>query len=335
MKIIFDLRKVGLGNNGGSSTLVKSGNTLVDMGHEVTFVDTGRNQHTWSKLKAEHKIVKNKFQLPKADFIIATGYKSVSETTTAPYSAGVHCHWIRGWETWQYPEKQIVKKILNQSTLKLVNGECLQRKLAKYGVQSHLIRPGYDFDLFTTKHIREQNEKIIIGGLNKQGRHANTKRTSWILETAKSLKKAYKGKVELWMFGLDNLPVTSVVDKYLKNPTISEKNDFYNHIDIWLAPSMLEGLHMPPAEAMITECPVVGTDAEMSGTIDYLIDGETGIVTKNDPVSFVKGVKSLVENKDLRIKFGKNARNKILQIGNRRMNMQKLIDLFTTLKGGH
>jgi glycosyltransferase involved in cell wall biosynthesis len=334
MKLIFDLRNTGLGNNGGSSTLVKSGNTLVDMGHEVTIVDSGRNQHTWTKLKAKHKIVRNKNQLPHADFIIATGFRSVVSTLQAPYTAGVKAHWIRGLETWVYNEKQIYDKILNTPTLKMVNGICLQNKLQKYKIESFLARPGYDFDIFSAKHLRENNNKVILGGLNKQGQHCNTKRTTWLMETAKILKKKFKGKIELWLFGMDRLPSTTVVDKYIRNPSLKEKNIFYNQVDIWLAPSMLEGLHMPPAEAMITECPVVGTNAEMSGTKDYLVNGETGIVTRNDAVSFIDGVKTLVENKDLRRYYGKNARNKILQIGNRKTNMQRMVDFLTNVKGG-
>jgi len=42
MDIIFDLRNVGLGNNGGSLTLIKSGNTLQEMGHCVCFIDSGK-----------------------------------------------------------------------------------------------------------------------------------------------------------------------------------------------------------------------------------------------------------------------------------------------------
>lgn len=333
MRITFDLRKVGLGNNGGSFTLVKSGNTLVDMGHDIIFVDSGKNQHTWVPLKAKHKVVRQKAQLPNADFIIATGYKSVDETITSPPRAGKQCHWIRGWETWQYPEETIVKKILKAPTIKLVNGMGLQKKLESFGFESYLIRPGYDFDKIKAKNIREKHDQVILGGLNKQGRHANSKRTAWILETAKALKRKYGKKIELWMFGMDKLPSTTVVDNYLNNPPIEKKNALYNMVDIWLAPSMLEGLHMPPAEAMITECPVVGTNAEMSGTMDYLEDGVTGIVTQNDVFSFIKGVEKLVLDKKLRRQLGRNARVKILGIGNRVNNMEILIDLFTQLKG--
>ena len=63
---------MGLGNQGGSSTLIKSGNALVDMGHEIFFVDSMRNQHTWTPLKAKHIIVNpnDTKRLPDADFIM-------------------------------------------------------------------------------------------------------------------------------------------------------------------------------------------------------------------------------------------------------------------------
>jgi glycosyltransferase involved in cell wall biosynthesis len=332
MRILFDLRNVGLGNNGGSFTLIKSGNTLVKMGHDVTFVDTGKNQHTWVPLIAKHQIVKQNKDVPKADFIIATGYKSVEQTLFAPVTSGVKCHWLRGWETWQLKEESIVKNILKVDTVKLVNGVCLQKKLKSFGIDSYLVRPGYDFDVLKPLHIRGKEDYVVIGGLNKQGRHANSKRTSWIFETAKVLKRKYKNKIRFWMFGMDELPVTTSVDRYIKNPNIKEKNELYNTVDIWLSTSMLEGLHMPPAEAMITECPVVGTNAEMSGTEDYLIHNETGIITNDDIVSFIKGVESLIADKELRVKLGKAARQQVLGIGNREYNMGLLIELFSKLK---
>jgi glycosyltransferase involved in cell wall biosynthesis len=332
MKIIFDLRNVGLGNNGVSFTLIKSGNTLVDMGHEVIFVDSGRNQHTWVPLKADHRIIKQKSKLPVADFIIATGYKSVVETVMAPPHVGRKFHYIRGWETWQYNENDIIKKILKAPTVKLVNGLCLQNKLKSLGFDSHLIRPGYDFDKLKPIKVKKDPNVVVIGGLNKQGRHANNKRTSWVLETVKSLKRKYGKKIQLYMFGMDGLSSTTSVDKYIRNPSIEEKNELYNKVDIWLAPSLLEGLHMPPAEAMITECPVIGTNAEMSGTIDYLEHMNTGIVTNNDIQSFIQGTKELVDNPKLRKKLGKNARLKILEIGNRRSNMEILVDLLEKYK---
>ena len=87
-----------------------------------------------------------------------------------------------------------------------------------------------------------------------------------------------------------------LIDKYIKTPNIKEKNVFYNSIDIWMAPSSLEGLHIPPAEAMMTGCPVVSTKAKMAGVRDYIVDGESGILSKNDITEFLTNVEYLYNN---------------------------------------
>ena len=330
MKIIFDLRNVGLGDNGGSLTLVQSGNTLLEMGNEVVFIDYAKNQHTWTSLKAEHIIVKNKKQIPDADIILATGYKSVLQTVNAPDRCGLKAHWLRGWETWQMSELEIVNKILAAPTIKFVNSFCLKEKLNQYGVVSIILRPGYDFDKLFFRNQRTITPPIILGGLYTKGKHENTKRTSWIFKTYEYLKK--KGyKVELWMFG--NIPKQEKnIDLYVYKPSIEKKNWFYNHIDIWLAPTMLEGLHMPPAEAMLTQCPVVSTNAPMSGTQDYMEHHKTGIVADNNLDSFIKSVEYLCTKAVLRKKMGIRAKQKIISLGNRKTNMQKFVRYVQKLK---
>ena len=327
MKIIFDLRKVGLGNNGGSATLVKSGNTLVDLNHEVYFVDSMRNQHSWTPLKAEHRIVRNNERMPSADFIIATGYKSVGPTVTAPGRCGHKAHWIRAWERWQMGEAQIVERVLKAPTLKLVNSICLHNKLRSHGFDSHIIRPGYDFGQIFPKNIRENRDDIIIGGLNRDGVHGRRKRTSWLFETARYMKMRYKN-VRFWLFGSEPNPMRQIVDKYVQSPNIEEKNAFYNNVDIWMAPTMSEGLHLPPAEAMMTGCPVVATQAELSGVQDYVIDGVTGILSKDNLQAFMQDVEHLYHHKGCRQRYGKAGIKKIQEIGDRKKNMKELTELF-------
>ena len=330
MRIIFDLRRVGLGNNGGSSTLVKSGNTLVDMGHDVFFIDSMKNKHKWTKLNAEHIIIRNEKQIPDADAIIATGYKSVGSTCIAPDRCGIKAHWIRAWEHWQMGDQQIIDKVLKPPTVKIVNSICLQKKLNGLGFDSHIIRPGYDFDQIYPKHIRNKNKNIIIAGLNREGVHGKRKRTQWLFETARYMKTKYRD-VKFWMFGSE--PKRGLmVDNYLRSPTPFQKNKFYNSVDIWMAPTMSEGLHLPPAEAMMTECAVVATQAELSGVQDYIISGETGLLSKNNLKSFVSDVDHLYHHDECRKRFGKVGREKILELGDRKQNMEKLIELIGKLK---
>ena len=88
---------------------------------------------------------------------------------------------------------------------------------------------------------------------------------------------------------------------------------------------------MPPAEAMMTECPVVGVDSPLAGTQDYLEHMKTGIITENNFESFFQGVCQLYENRKLRELLGKNARKKIEEIGNREKNMSKFVKFLETL----
>lgn len=328
MRIIFDLRRVGLGNNGGSLTLIKSGNALLELGHDVYFIDGGRNQHTWNPLNAPHIIAKNNNQIPDADIIIATGYKSVATTVSAPDRCGLKAHWLRAWETWQMSEKEITKRVLDAPTIKLVNSICLKNKLKQFGVDSTIIRPGYDYDeLYPLPQTDEWINKdfVVLGGLYTEGKHVSTKRPHWIYHVAKVLNKKY-GNVVLTMFGAPKTIKAKGVKYYYSNPSMEEKNKFYNQIDIWLAPATQEGLHLPPTEAMMAECPVVTTDAEMSGTQDYMVHGITGYVSKNNLDSFTESVEKLYDFPIGRRQMGVYAREKIKFLGSRKENMRKLVN---------
>jgi len=330
MKIIFDLRKVGLGNNGGSSTLIKSGNTLVDLGHDVTFIDGGRNQHTWTPLRAKHVICKKNENIPNADFIIATGYKSVGPAVSAPDRCGQKLHWIRGWETWQMPENRIIETVLKAPTIKLVNGICLQRKLQSHGFESKIVRPGYDLVDLYPMIPREDRQRITLGGLYSHKKHMKIKRTQWIFDVYTEMQKKYNN-IELWMFGNDVIP-GGLVSNYWQRPSMEQKNYFYNNVDVWLSPATQEGLHMPPAEAMMTGCPVVGTNADMSGTEDYLFNEYNGLVSGNTFSSFSTNVERLVSNETLRLEMGQSAINTIKTLGDRFKNMRMLIEYLKGLQ---
>ncbi len=327
MKITFNLVNTGLGDNGGSQTLIKSANTLVDLGCDVTIIDSGKNQYTWDKLKANHIIVKSLKNIPDSDIIIATGYNSVSSTILYPKRCGLKFHWIRGWELWRMSEQQIVNKILEAPTTKIVNSIGLNDKLQQYDKNPYIIRPGHNFEDFNPLNIRDNN-KIVLGGLYNSGSKRSAKRTNWINDAYKYLK-VKNPKTELYMFGIDGVPKYNNITKFIKNPDKKKKNRIYNKVNIWLAPSENEGLHIPPQEAMLTGCFIVGTNAPMSGMHDYLEDGVTGFVSDNNYKSFLKTIERAsneLNNESIR----ENARNKILSLGSRNDNMEKMIKLFTS-----
>lgn len=317
----------GLGNNGGSSSIVKSANALADLGHDVKILDSGRNQHTWEKLKVEHIVIKNQRDIPKdLDAVIATGFKSVKPTISIP--AKIRAHWIRAWENWVFDEKKIVSNVLKTPTYKIVNSLCLQNKLLKYNVESHIIRPGYDFNDLYYIDVDRPN-KIIVGALYREGKHGSRKRVNWALEGVRELKKKYN--IEFWMFGSEKKPNNKIIDRYYRAPTISEKRELYSNVDIWLAPTKNEGLHLPPAEAALCNTVIVGTNAQLAGMSDYLIHQVNGLVSSNNYKSFVNEIEGLINNPGQLKKMKKNSKNEVLKLGNRKENMQRLVELLDSL----
>jgi len=330
MRILFNSINCGLGNNGGSSTIIHSANTLVDMGHDIKVIDSMKNKFTWFPLKAKHIILKDLADCPDADVVIATGYKTVGPTLKLPDRCGIKAHWIRAWERWQMPDDQICVRVLNAPTIKLVNSLCLQRKLEQYQTPSHIVRPGYDFGKLYPLNLRSYKDKqLIIGALYREGVHGERKRTKWVLDAAKQLYTT--GKIKLWMFGSEPKPNLPFLDNYLRLPSFQQKNEFYNKVHLWIAPTMSEGLHLPPAEAMMTECPVLGTDAQMSGMQDYLIEGMTGKVSGDSFMSFFHSINEMINRRNMLQRFGKNARLKIMELGDRKTNMQLMINYLKSL----
>lgn len=324
MKIAFNLIDCGLGNNGGSQTIVKSANVLQNLGHEVFIISNCSNRYTWSELECQHIEINSIFEAPKSDVIIATGFNTVKTTVEAPITCGKKAHWIRGFETWIMDEQDIVEKVLRANTFKIVNSINLKEVLEEYNTESEIIRPGYDFEDFYPKRIKEK-DKIVFGGLyNTKAR----KRTAWILEVANRIVSKNKDKFKLIMFGDEDASRLSIIDKYLRQPNMSDKNDFYNEVDIWLAPTDSEGLHIPPAEAMLTECFVIGTNNQLSGMKDYLIHKQTGFISNDSINEFVLSVRTVLSmGSNSRSEIAKLGRQKILSLGNREDNMKKFVEL--------
>ena len=321
MRIVFNLMNVGAGNNGGTHTLIQSANTLHDLGEDVVIIDSGKCQYTWDSVKVPYKRVNNVNDV-SGDVIIATGTGSVKPTNESNILKKYH--WIRGWELWNTPEDKLVKLLKQSPCKKIVNSICLKRRLNSYDIPSEIIRPGHSFEEFK-EPAPKRDKPVALGGLYNQGTKRLTKRTNWILDSYNILK--YKYNLQLWMFGADGTPPLHDLIIFVKNPNVETKIRFYNNIDIWLSPSELEGLHIAPAESMLCECCVVGNNSPMGGTEDYLIDHETGLVSENTFESFLANVEILIKHKVLREELAKAGRKKILELGDRKENMKKMLEL--------
>lgn len=297
MKVVFNLQSVGLGNNGGSRTLIKCAETLRDLGCDVV-IATSANRYTWHKIRVP---VVNK--APKCDVIVATGFGSV--LSTLEHKTKTKFYYIRGFELWQAPEKGLLKTYKSLNCI--VNSEWLREYLAKRGIRSELVYPGLDFDDF---YITNNDRENVIGGLFSN-RH-KTKRHGDVIELGKNL--GYK---------------VLLLNRDILHPTIPELRDFYNKIKIWVSPSELEGLHNCPHEAALCGCSLVVTDHLQGGVSDYATEDTALIYPGRNLRRAADQVKLAMTDDELRKKLHSNMMEKLkTKLGSREHNMRKMMKLF-------
>ena len=299
MNIVFNLHTTGLGNNGGSRTLVKCASTLADLGHEVLIYSNYPNKYTWTDLGDATFYRADK--PPACEVVVATGYQSVKSTLAT--KADKKFYYVRGYELWVASEQQLVKSC--QSLNCIVNSQWLQTTFKSHGIDADLVYPGIDDSFYKVNDDR----KNIVGGLYSS-RHGTKNHT-----TVMKVTNGY----ELRMLNRD-----------IVNPDEATLNKWYNEIKVWVSPSELEGLHNPPMESSLAGCALICTDHERGGTSDYAIHLETALIYPDRDLRKAKEyVEMLMVDEQLRCHLNSNMIEVLkTKIGTRKDNMQKMVDIF-------
>lgn len=308
MKIVFSAIGSGFANNGGSKTIISCANVLHGMGHDVSLASLVWN-YSWSMIKA-----KKIHHLPwDVDVIIATANATV-EPLLRHRTQAKKIWYVRGWETWSISHKEMIR--LCSSIDCIANSTWLSEQISKScNKPCPVIYPGLDTDIFFP--VPRSDNGITIGGL-----YCNRplKRMPLWLKVAKAAQDKYGVKIRL--FGDGPKPNLDISFEYYQQPNPAQHRQFYNDCDIWIFTSSNEGLHIPPMEAGLCNCALVGP--EIGGVKDYAIHGTTAL-THGDLGS---NVYKLIADETLRHTLSTNLRNLLLsKIGTREHNMTKLIKL--------
>jgi len=166
---------------------------------------------------------------------------------------------------------------------------------------------GVEFDeFFPLKKSKSDVIKIgVISGLD--GR----KNVVMLVEAFKKLVNRYDN-IELHIGGvgsnLEKFRSMKIPRAYFHGWIDDEKrNKFLNSLDIFVFPSLFEGLGCPPQEAMACKLPVVGVN---SSAIPELV-GKDGVLVEPNVKSMTEGIAKLIENESLRNKLAARGYKKI------------------------
>ncbi len=181
---------------------------------------------------------------------------------------------------------------------------------------------GVDYDKFAKKRnvkkIRENldlplNSKV----LSCVSRLENAKGHTYLIEATARLKKKFPllrvlvvGDGSLLNDLVEQAKQAGVTEQIRFLGRRSDVPDIVAASDIFVLPSLHEGVPLVVLEAMSARKPVVATN--IHGTREVVVDGEDGfLVPARDPVSLAKRIDELLYNPDLGDSMGEAARAKV------------------------
>ncbi len=273
--------------------------------------------------KANIKLIPwiSSFWIRNYSFVIANHWNTVEDINNLPNRCGTKYHYIRDIDL----EEHIFdasSQVFNLPLKKIVVASWISTYLKKNkGIKiDAIITNGTDIEPFVLKSKKPKEVSIgmCCGNLSVKG-------TKYGVEgISKAILKL--GNIKVILFGYKK-PKTKIDFNYewVQAPVGENLREVYRKIHIFISPSLQEGFHNPPREAMAAECAVIATNV---GCIpDIGKNGENMIIVENkDSKSIEEAIIKLVQNKDLRESISQKGFNTI-----KKEDWKSRVDLFENL----
>ena len=196
----------------------------------------------------------------------------------------------------------------------------------------HIVRCGVNPDLYTIR----TDPSNVIPNILCVGRLVPAKGQHILLEACSILKKEGvlfqltlvgdgPDKIALEQFAISsNLSNSIVFTGALGQDSV---RNYYDKADLFVLASFAEGVPVVLMEAMAKEIPVIST--RITG-IPELIDHEHDglLATPGDVEDLAKQIRIMLDNQELRHKFGQAGRKKVISLYNQQINNQNMVNLF-------
>lgn len=259
---------------------------------------------------------------------------------------------VWGSDVYDFPNQSSLKKkilIKNLSAYKGIasTSHCMVRETQKYLKNKEIyITPfGVDIDLFKNLNYKKDKSKIVIGIVKTLSpKYGIEYLIKAVKELEDILEKEIFNKIEVHIYGkgyleekLKQLTVNLNLEEKIKFLGFIKNTDVpkaINKMDIFVVPSLEESFGVAAVEAMACEIPVIVSDAD--GLKEVVVNNETGfVIPKKDYEVIAKKLKELILNEELRIKFGKNGRKRVLELYNWNDNVENMIKIYKEITNGN
>lgn len=239
--------------------------------------------------------------VPDADAVIATWWSTAEAAMTLPVSKGVRLHLIQGYEVWNGAEAR-VHDAWRAPLHKIFISRWLLELALELGVPPDaitLIPNAIDQDTFRIERPiagRAPRVAMLYSDQVYKGGEPGLE--------ALHLARGEVPDLTAVLFGVSSPPrqLPSWVT-YIRNATPRQlAGHVYSQAAVYLCPSLSEGWHLPPAEAMACGCALASSD--IGGVRDYATDGETALLyPAGDAAEAARCVIELIRNEELRVRL--------------------------------
>lgn len=234
----------------------------------------------------------------------------------------------KSWKKW-------IMKIIERVAYKIADGiittspsnfEYVMRNYNPSGI--HVLIPNYvETDVFRPmKTVKEKEGSIcFIGKLSEQKNLFALLKAVKTLPYTLSIVGSGEQEEELKEFANKDDINASFIDN-IPNHKLPE---ILNQHELFILPSLWEGMPKTLLEAMACGLPTIGT--KIDGTKDVIEHGKNGILCETDPGSIREAIRTLMEDGELKEKLGKNARRTIVEHYNLDNSVEKELKLMEEL----
>lgn len=188
--------------------------------------------------------------------------------------------------------------------------------IEEYGLKDEavpMIYNGIQLEMCKPKTNHDTSDSKV--SLLHVGRFCEQKNHKGLIESFRLLRESNRD-IELKLIGSGNYEedIKTLVRSYHLEDCVEflglkpNVYKYMNEADIFVLPSLWEGMPITLIEAMATGLPIVATD--VGGISDMITHDDSGLVVKAQVEDIAEALDRLIRNKELRIKLGNNALKK-------------------------
>ncbi len=232
--------------------------------------------------------------------------------------------------------KIIMKKIIHKSD-KICSSSIAMKKIItkEYGREEIEVVPfGIDTDRF--KPNKQKKNQFVVGTIKSIENHNGIE---CLLDAAKIVIHDLKKDINFVIVGegslrkqMESRAIELKIEKMVKFLGYVNHEKVYKHfqnLSLFVAVSKRESFGVSILEAAACEVPSITSN--IGGLPEVNIDKLTGIVIKPDnPIDLAGSIIKLYENKDLRTKMGKSARERVIKKFNWKDNVNEMIKIYNS-----